>query len=122
MQLSLQIWVSKGFGVLRCAERCSAPGCPVVDTAKPGGRFGWNTAFQGHFAKYFWPEVEFNATYFKGGPNDGKNQTFATPCLSLEFGRIRPQLALLRRGPGSIFTSRLRCYNHEIAITTRGLF
>ena len=38
---------------------------------------------QAHVAKYLWPEVEFNSTWFKGGANDGKNQTFATPGLAL---------------------------------------
>ncbi len=99
---------------------------PVKDTAKLGRTIAWNTAMQARVAKYFWPEVEFNATYFKGGANDGKNQVFATPGL-LVARKLRPEspksrLAICAGGGVQIATSHFHSYNHEIAITTRFLF
>ncbi len=42
-----------------------------------------NTTFQYHFAKYFWPEVEVNETYWTGAARGGKFQTFFTPGVIL---------------------------------------
>jgi hypothetical protein len=41
----------------------------------------WNTAFQYRIFRYFWPELEFNYTWFTLGENTGKNQLFITPGL-----------------------------------------
>jgi hypothetical protein len=99
---------------------------PVEDTAKLGRSIVWNTALQAHVAKYFWPEVEFNSTFFKGGPNDGKHMVFATPGL-LATHKLRPdversRLALCAGAGMQIATSQFHTYNHEIAVTTRLLF
>ncbi len=42
-----------------------------------------NTTFQYHFARYFWPEIEVNESYWTGGPRGGKYQTFLTPGIIL---------------------------------------
>jgi hypothetical protein len=99
---------------------------PVEDTAKLGRSIVWNTALQAHVAKYFWPEVEFNSTFFKGGPNDGKNQVFATPGM-LVARKLKPEaprsrLAVCAGAGMQIATSQFHTYNHEIAVTTRFLF
>jgi hypothetical protein len=99
---------------------------PVKDTATLGRSIVWNTALQAHVAKFFWPEVEFNSTYYKGGANDGKNQTFATPGM-LFTHKLRPAETKSRLGVcvgagEQIATSHFHSYNHEIAITTRLLF
>jgi hypothetical protein len=46
----------------------------------------WNTAFQYRILRYFWPELEFNYTWFTLGENTGKSQLFITPGLLI--GRI----------------------------------
>jgi len=46
----------------------------------------WNTAFQYRIFRYFWPELEFNYTWFTLGENTGKSQLFITPGLLI--GRI----------------------------------
>ena len=48
-----------------------------------GTQLIWNTAFQYHFAKYFWPELETNLTHWDGGLRAGKTQLFLTPGLIL---------------------------------------
>ena len=46
----------------------------------------WNTAFQGHFSTYFWPEIETSLTHWKGGVFSGKDQLIVT--YGINFGRI----------------------------------
>ncbi len=99
---------------------------PVEDTAKLGRSIVWNTALQAHVAKYFWPEVEFNSTFYKGGANDGKNMVFATPGM-LFTHKLRPdnehsRLAMCAGAGEQIATSQFHTYNHEIAVTTRFIF
>lgn len=45
-----------------------------------------NVALQYHFAEYFWPEVEFNDTYWFDGQRANLNQLFITP--GIVFGRF----------------------------------
>jgi hypothetical protein len=50
---------------------------------KASGRLiAWNVAARYKLRKLFWPEIESNATFFKGGPNEGKTQEFITPGLT----------------------------------------
>lgn len=46
-----------------------------------------NAALQYHLGRYFWPEVEVNATSWYGGARDGKTQVYITP--GIVFGRFR---------------------------------
>jgi hypothetical protein len=52
----------------------------------PGMPVAWNTAFQYHVFKYFWPEVEANYTYWMNGTREGINQLYITPGILL--GRL----------------------------------
>ncbi len=123
--VSPNIGVGKGFGWFDVQSTIGGS-VPVMDTATLGRTIGWNTAAQAHFAKYFWPEVEINSTFYKGGANDGKNQTFATPGL-LVARKFRPgdsksRLALCVGAGEQIATSKFHSYNHEIAVTSRLVF
>lgn len=51
-----------------------------------GNSLAWNTAFQYHVHKYFWPEVEANYTYWPSGVDEGRNQLLLTPAIMI--GRI----------------------------------
>jgi hypothetical protein len=119
------VGAGKGFGWFDVQSTLGAS-LPVEDTARLGRAILWNTAAQAHAAKYFWPEVEFNATFYKGGPNDGKSQVFATPGL-LATHKLRPaesgsRLGLCAGAGVQIATSRFHSYNHGIVVTTRLLF
>jgi hypothetical protein len=123
--VSPNVGAGKGIGIFDVQSTLGAS-MPVADTVKLGRTIVWNTAIQAHIAKYFWPEAEFNATYFKGGPNDGKVQNFATPGLlfarkfhSKEAGS---RLGICVGAGEQIATSHFHSYNHEIAVTTRLLF
>jgi hypothetical protein len=123
--VSPNVGFGKGFGWFDVQTTLGAS-LPVMDTATLGRTIASNTAMQAHVAKYFWPEVEINSTFFKGGANDGKNMTFATPGL-LFTHKLRPAEAKSRLGlcvgvGEQIATSHFHTYNHEIAVTTRLLF
>jgi hypothetical protein len=123
--VSPNIGVGKGFGWFDVQSTLGAS-LPVMDTATLGRTILWNTAMQAHVAKYFWPEVEFNATYYKGGANDGKIQNFATPGMlfshKLHPGEATSRLAICVGAGEQIATSHFHSYNHETAITTRLIF
>jgi hypothetical protein len=78
-----------------------------------------NTAFQVHAMKKLWPEAEINSTFWEGGTNDGKKQTFATPGLI--FGRfpIHKRLAFAAGAGFQIATTHYHQYNHAVIATLR---
>lgn len=116
----------KGFGYLDIQTTLGAT-LPTGNTAKLGRPIVWNTTAQYHLGKYFWPELESNATYFHGGPNDGKSQEFITPGLILGRFALRPKDPKSRLGIGfgageQIATSKFHTYNHGLIVTSRLLF
>jgi hypothetical protein len=117
--------IGKGVGIFDVQSVIGAS-LPVMDTAKLGRTITWNTAIQAHLATVLWPEVEFNSTYYKGGPNDGKNQTFATPGLlvarKLKPAESRSRLGVCIGAGEQIATGRFHTYNHGVAVTTRLIF
>jgi len=77
-------------------------------------------------ARFFWPEAEINSSFYKGGSNDGKIATFATPGLIV--GRIplthdasgKPGRLGLTFGAGQqIALTHFHTYNHATVITVR---
>ena len=77
--------LGKGFG--RLALTTTAGGSlPVSNTKGLGRSITWNNAIQYHVTGYgwtrlLWVETEFNSVFYKGGKNDGKQQTFTTPGI-----------------------------------------
>lgn len=61
------------------------PDTGIIHTG-PGTPLAYNTTFQYHVQKLFWPEVEANYTYWPDGANEGRNQLLLTPALMI--GRI----------------------------------
>lgn len=100
---------------------------PVASGEKYGRPIAWNTAFQykigGRTARSpsLWPEVEFNTTYYKGGPNDGKTQNFVTPGAVGRFP-IHKRLGLVFGTGMQIATSQYHSYNHGWIFTVRVAF
>lgn len=117
--------VGKGFGPFDVQSTAGAT-IPVASGGKYGRPIAWNTALQykaggsrpSSHAPSFWPEVEFNATYYKGGPNDGRIQNFATPGLIARFPLHR-RLGLVLGCGEQIATSRYHSYNHGLLFTAR---
>lgn len=89
-----------------------------------------NVALQYHFAQYFWPQFEFNDTYWFNGERRGKDQLFLTP--GIVFGRfpIQGRLKLIV-GAGYQFAVSPKLtlvpaltpmYDHQVILTTRLAF
>jgi hypothetical protein len=122
--------VGKGFGQLALTSTAGGS-LPVTNTIGLGRSVIWNNVAQYRIAKsgvarFFWPELESNSTFYKGGPNDGKIATFATPGMIV--GRIplshdaegKPGRLGLTFGLGQqIAVTHFHTYNHATVITMR---
>ena len=124
--VSPTLCAGKGFGKRLDVQSTLGAVLPADDTAKLGRVVAWNTVAQYHAGKFFWPEVESNATFYHGGTNDGRVQNFVTPGLMLSRFKLesdpRNRLALVFGGGMQIATTRFHTYNHGAALTARMLF
>ncbi len=115
----------KGLGKFDVQSTLGAT-LPAGDTTKLGRAVVWNTVGQYHLGKWFWPEIENNATFYHGGANDGRLQNFVTPGLMLSKFKLerdpRNRFAFIFGGGMQIATSQFHSYNHGLVITTRMLF
>lgn len=123
--VSPTLCVGKGFGRFDVQSSVGAI-LPAGDTAKLGHPVVWNAVAQYHIGKFFWPEVENNATFYKGGANDGRVQNFVTPGLMLSRFKLehdpRNRLAVVVGGGIQIATTQFHTYNHGLVLTSRMLF
>ena len=98
---------------------------PTGKIATQGRSITWNTVSQMHFRPHVWFEVENNATFFAGGPRDGRMQNFVTPA---EFFVIRGKNwkpthpTYIVDGGMQIATSGFHSYNHNLITEVRVLF
>jgi hypothetical protein len=108
----------KGWG--RFDVESTLGGILPVDSVKQAGRtILWNTVAQEHLGKYLWPELEANASFFSGGPNDGKSDLFLTPGVM--FGRVpvHNRIGITFGGGVEIAATRFHPYNHALIFTGR---
>jgi len=124
------IAMGKGYKLLALTSTFGGS-LPVSNAAKLGHTMTWNNVVQYRggthgVARFFWPELEFNSSFFSGGANDGKIMTFATPGLVI--GRIplmhdasgKPGRLGLTFGAGEqIAVTHFHTYNHALVLTTR---
>jgi hypothetical protein len=115
----------KGFG--RFDVQSAIGGIlPTSSVSALGRTISWNTVAQYKVGRYFWPELEANASYYHGGPNDGKNQTFLTPGLMVSRIKLRQdpkdRLGLVLGAGMQIATSHFHSYNHGVVLTGRVTF
>jgi hypothetical protein len=122
------IGAGKGFGNFDVQTTLGATlptGTPASTTS--GKPIVWNTVAQYKAGKIFWPELESNATFYKGGTNDGKMQEFITPGLiigkcGLHPGDKKSRPGLAFGGGMQIATSHFHSYNHSLILTARWIF
>ena len=120
--ISPTVYVGKGFGFFDVQSAASEM-LPTGHTRTIGRPIAWNTAMQAKVKKFFWPEVEFNSTFNRGGSNNGKDQTFVTPAF--EVGKIRltssetSRLAVIFGVGEQIAVTHYHAYNHALSFTGR---
>ena len=107
----------QGFGRFDVQSTLGAT-LPVANSNKLGRPIAWNTALQYKTDPHWWPEVEFNTTYFKGGPNDGKVQNFVTPGILGRFP-LHHRIGLTMGAGMQIATSEYHSFNHGLVFTAR---
>jgi hypothetical protein len=122
--------VGKGFKQLALTSTAGGS-LPVTNAVGLGHTITWNNVAQYRVAttgvaRFFWPEVELNSSFYKGGSTDGDIAVFATPGLII--GRIplshdatgKPGRLGLTFGAGQqIAVSHYHSYNHATVITLR---
>jgi hypothetical protein len=122
--------VGKGWGLLALTSTAGGT-LPITNSQGLGHTIAWNNVAQYRLAhsgagRLFWPEVELNSSFYKGGANDGKSTTYATPGLVI--GRIplthdakgKPGRLGLTFGAGEqIALTRFRSSNHNLVFTAR---
>lgn len=115
----------KGFGRLAVQSGLGSV-LPTSSSSTIGRTVLWNSVAQYRIGKYFWPELEANATYFHGGPNDGRSQVFVTPGVMVSKIRLHPspgsRLGLVFGSGMQIATSHYHSYNHNLILTGRLTF
>src|SRR5579863_3562307 len=79
----------------------------------------WNTAFQYRIMRYFWPELEFNYTWFTLGENTGKSQLFITPGLLIGRIPIHDRVGMTFGAGYQVAVTHHPAYNNEVIATGR---
>lgn len=92
---------------------------PVNSVKNLGRTIASNTAFQYHAWTRLWPEAEINSTFWKGGADNTKKQTFVTPAII--FGRfpIHHGIPIVAGAGFQIATTHYNQYNHAVVATIR---
>jgi len=116
-----------GKGLGKAAFTVSVGGSlPVTGAATLGRQVVLNEALQYHATKLLWVETEFNSTIFRGGKNDGRQQTFTTPGVIVSRMPLRRAnknglgaLALSLGAGEQIALTRFNTYNHSPVFTAR---
>lgn len=84
-----------------------------------GMPLAYNTAFQYHIAKYFWPEFEVNYTWWPDGEHAGKNQVFLTPGLILGRFPIHDRVGITIGAGYQQAVTKFSTYNNAWIISGR---
>jgi hypothetical protein len=108
----------KGFGKADFVTSLGGT-VPVSNTTKLGRQIVWNNAVQYQVTKLLWVETEFNSTFYRGGTNDGKQQTFATPGVIISRIPLTRWLALSLGAGEQIALTHFNTYNHSPILTAR---
>lgn len=95
---------------------------PTARIHAQGRAIDWNTAAQLHPTPHTWLNLEDNATFYYGGPSDGRKQDFLTPVAFYQLRRAAwgPTHASVTFDAGmQIATSRFHFSNHNLITEMR---
>lgn len=117
--------IGKGWGRWDVQTSASA-NFPLENAASVGSNVTWNTLVQAKVGKYFTPEIESNTTFFRGGKNDGKVQSFILPGVMGKY-RLRPhvegsRLALVAGVGAQVAVTPFRTYDAAPVASVRFSF
>ncbi len=109
--------VGKGWGPVDVQSTIGAT-LPTRNGNGVGRPIAWNTALQYHRDPHWWPEVEFNTTFYKGGPNDGRVQNFVTPGVVSRW-KLHNRIGVTLGAGMQLATSSYHGFNHGVVTTAR---
>lgn len=99
---------------------------PVADSDLLGRPVLWNVVAQYRIHKIFWPEIENNATFFHGGPNDAHIQNFVSPGIVVSPLKLKSdpknRLGFILGAGMQIATTHFHTYNHALMLDARFIF
>jgi hypothetical protein len=111
----------KGWGDVDVQGTISATQ-PAGNTSSIGRTYTWNHTFQLHALAKIWPELEINQSWFSGGKNDGKEQTFVTPGVVIGRTRITDRVGFTFGAGVQIAVSQFHTSDHNIIFSMRAPF
>ena len=112
----------KGVGRLRHPGNDSAPRSRQVSRRRSAGLTRGITRSSCTRFRSIWPEIEINQSWFSGGRNDGKEQTFVTPGVVVGRTRITDRVGFTFGAGVQIAVSRFHTSNHNIILSMRAPF
>lgn len=99
---------------------------PTSDSTTIGRPVLWNVVGQYRIRKSLWPEIENNATFFHGGPNDGRVQNFVSPGLVVSPLKLtsdpKNRLGFILGIGEQIATTHFHTFNHALMLDARFVF
>ncbi len=111
----------KGWGMFDMQGTIGAAE-PAAKTSIIGRSYAWNHTFQLHVDGKLWPELEVNQTWFSGGKNDGKEQTFLTPGVVIGRFHITDRVGFTFGTGVQIAVSAFHTSDHTIIWSMRTPF
>lgn len=79
----------------------------------------YNTAFQYHFLKYFWPEFEVNYTWWPNGEREGQSQVFLTSGLVVGTVPVYDRIGVTIGAGYQVAVTRQPASNHTVIFSGR---
>lgn len=107
----------KGFGKLDVQSTVGVT-LPTTGGSTAGRPIAWNSTVQFHQDSHWWPEIEDNFTYYKGGDNDGRIQNFITPGVVVRY-KLHNRIGVTLGGGIQLATSGYHSYDHGVVLTAR---
>lgn len=108
----------KGWGMFDMQGTIAAAE-PAGHTSTIGRTYTWNHTFQLRTFEKIWPELEINQSWFSGGPNDGKEQTFITPGVVVGRMPLTGRVGLTVGAGVQIAVSQFHTSDHNIILSMR---
>ncbi len=107
----------KGFGKFDVQSTVGAT-LPVRNGNGNGRPIAWNTTVQFHQDPHWWPEIESNYIYNKGGDNDGKMSEYITPGIVSRW-KLHNRVGVTLGAGIQLATSSYHTYNHNVVMSAR---
>ncbi len=107
----------KGFGKFDIQSTVGAT-LPTTGGNTAGRPIAWNSTVQFHQEAHWWPEIEDNFTYYKGGDNDGRIQNFITPGIVTRY-KLHNRIGVTLGAGIQLATSAYHSYDHGVVVTAR---